>query len=62
MKHREKFCVKFVEGFSGLFLHQYHLALWSFEHKMFFLMIPPEIFSKEVKKPSLQLKLFLTKR
>ena len=47
LRNNEKtFYMNFVEGFSGLFLHQYYLALRSSEHKMFFLIIPPEVYSK----------------
>ena len=56
------FYVKFVEGFSGLFCIGITWHYSNLNVKCFFLVIPPEIYSKEVKKPSLRLKLFLAKR
>ena len=58
----KKFYVKFVEGFPNLFCIN---ITWRYgnQNVNFFLMIPPKIFFKKVKKKtSLKLKLFLTKR
>ena len=62
MKHWENILCELCGRFFWSFLHQYHLALWSSERKLFFSDDTPEIYSRLVKKPSLKLKLFLAKR
>ena len=58
----DKFYVKSVKAFSGLFcinITWHHVNL---NIKCFFLMIPPVIYSKISEKPSLNLKLFFNQK
>ena len=52
------FYTKFVEEFFGLFCISITWHYGNLNVKCFFLVIPPEIYSKEVKKPILKLNPF----